>query len=168
MKNKYIIGAVLLAVVIIFASYSFIKMSNASNVSKVGNVSVPEVSSSLTTAKKTFDFGDIDIFGGKVRTTYVLKNEGNEDVVIQSAITSCMCTTGEIGDLTFGMHESEGGPVVIPAGEEKVLTAIFDPLAHGPNATGKIKRELIVRTNSTVTPQVSVTFIGNVVKNKSE
>lgn len=155
--NKYIIGAIILAVVLIVASYGLPK-NDAANT---------KVASTVTVVEQPHDFGDIDIFGGKVSTTYTLKNEGSEDVTITSAVTSCMCTEGEIGDLKFGMHESSGKTVVIPRGEEKTLTATFDPLAHGPNGTGKIKRELFLKTNSIETPEVKVTFSGNVIKNEN-
>lgn len=156
--NNYLTGTLLLVIVVLFASYSLsnTKTPNATKVTSV--ITVPEPS---------HDFGDIDIFGGTVQTTYTLRNEGPEDVTILSAVTSCMCTEGKIGDLTFGMHGSSGVTVVIPAGGEQVLTAIFDPLAHGPDGTGKIKRELTLKTDSTGTPEILVTFSGNVVKGET-
>lgn len=156
--NKYILGAGILALLLILALFGFSNTDTKTNT---------QVASAVTVIQDSYDFGDIDIFGGKVRTTYRLKNEGSDDVLITSAVTSCMCTDGEIGDLTFGMHESTGNTVVIPAREEKILTAVFDPLAHGPNGTGKIKRELLLTTNSTVTPEIKVTFTGNVIKNEN-
>ncbi|MAZ40848.1 hypothetical protein CL654_01925 [bacterium] len=120
--------------------------------------------SEITVVNPLYDFGEIDILGGKVSTEYVLKNEGAEDVEIVSAVTSCVCTEGEIGGLRFGMHESRGGNVVIPAGNEKILTAIYDPLAHGPNGVGPVKRELFLKTNSTATPDIKVQFTANVIK----
>lgn len=75
----------------------------------------------------------------------MLKNEGDEDVKIASAITSCMCTEGKIGGLKFGMHRATSGRVKIPAGGEETLTAIYDPLAYGPNGTGKVTRELMLK-----------------------
>jgi len=158
--NKYIIGVIILAVVLIFASYG-LPGDDTTNAKA-------EVASLISVVEEPHDFGDIDIFGGKVSTMYTLKNEGVEDVNITSAVTSCMCTEGEIGDLKFGMHASSGKTIVIPAGEEKTLTATFDPLAHGPNGTGKIKRELMLKTNSTLTPDIKATFSANVVKNETE
>jgi len=157
--NKYVIGVVILVGVLILASYGF---------SNTGNTSASEVASAITVVEPPYDFGDIDIFGGKVSTTYTLKNEGTEDVSILSAVTSCICTEGEIGGLVFGMHESSGKTVTIPAGEEKVLTATFDPLAHGPEGTGPIKRELLLKTNSSMTPEVKVTLEAVVIKNEAE
>ncbi len=157
--NKYLIGAGILALLLIIASFG---LTNTETKETAG------VSSAISIAQDSYDFGDIDIFGGKVQTTYTLKNEGPEDVNILSAVTSCMCTEGEIGGLVFGMHESSDKTVVIPTGEERMLTAIFYPLAHGPDGTGKIKRELMLKTTSTVTPDIKVTFSGNVIKNEAE
>ena len=156
--NKYIVGGIIIAVL---GALLFLNSPNSENpkTKKIG-----PVASVISFTKDTYDFGDIDIFGGKVQTTYTIKNDGTEDVVILSAVTSCSCTEGQIGKLTFGMHESSGERVTIPAGGEKTLTATFNPLAHGPNAVGKIKRELILKTNSTVTPQVVVSFRGDVIK----
>ena len=125
-----------------------------------------EVSAVITVNQDTYDFGEIDIFGGKVKTEYTLKNAGPEDVTIIGAQTSCMCTEGEIAGYTFGMHGSNVQSVTIPAGEEEIVTAIFDPLAHGPNGTGKITRELMLKTNSTESPTLRLMFSGDVVKNK--
>ena len=124
-----------------------------------------QIASVISVDRESYDFGEIDIFGGKVEATYTLKNEGEQDVTIKSAITSCMCTEGKIGNMKFGMHSATGGYVTIPAGEQEVLTGIYDPLAHGPNGTGKITRELTLMTNSIVTPEITVKLIANVVKN---
>jgi len=157
--NKYLITLIIIIVVFLIAFYGI-----PSN--KIDDTS--EVMSAITVSESSYDFGDIDIFGGKVSTTYVLKNDGLEDVSILSAQTSCMCTEGEIGGLKFGMHESSGNTIIIPAGEEEILTAIYDPLAHGPDGVGKAKREIFLKTNSTSTPEIKVTFTVNVTKNETE
>jgi len=158
MNKNLIIGAVLVAILVIWGGYSASSKKTASD-------DVATVSSAITVAEDKYDFGDIDIFGGKVETSYTLQNTGTEDILITSAFTSCMCTEGKIDDLIFGMHGQSGGVVVISAGEEKILTAIFDPLAHGPEGTGPITRELFLTTNSTITPEVVARFSGNVIKN---
>lgn len=157
--NKYILGIIGIIVVafIVFA------VNTSSDKKEEKN---KQVASVATVDKESYDFGDIDIFGGKVSTEYIIKNEGTEDIKIISAVTSCMCTSGEIGGMTFGMHSATGWRVIIPAGGEKVLTAIYDPLAHGPNGTGKIRRELTLTTNSTETPELTVYLSANVVKNE--
>ncbi len=158
--NKYIIAALILGVGLI--GLSMFNNSGDRNVVATNSVS----SATLSVVEPPHNFGDIDIFGGKVETTYTLKNEGTEDVTITKAGTSCMCTEGEIAGLTFGMHGSEVESVVIPAGGEEKVRAIFDPLAHGPNGTGPITRMLMLETNSSETPQIELRFSGNVVKNE--
>ncbi len=153
--SKYITGVAILLVLLVLFSF---------NVSDDKISGLVEVASAITIIESSHDFGDINIFDGKVSTTYILENNGTEDVVILSGVTSCMCTEGEIDGLEFGMHESSGKTVVVPAGKKKILTTTFDPLAHGPNGVGKIKREVLLKTNSTETPEVRVVFVANVIK----
>lgn len=154
--NKYVLGAV---GIIIIAFLVF-----AVNASDDKSEEKKQVASIITVENTFHDFGDIDIFGGKVSATYILKNEGVEDVIITSGLTSCMCTEGKIGNMKFGMHGATGEKVIIKSGEEEILTAIYDPLAHGPDGTGKITRELTLKTNSTATPEIEVRLSANVVK----
>ena len=155
--QKYIIGIIIiLAIVVLFFYPSFSSQ----------NIDTPAVVSSVVTVvEPTYDFGQIDILAGKVSTFFTLKNEGTENVTIASAFTSCMCTEGEIDGFTFGMNKLTGADIVIPAGGEKTLKATYDPLAHGPNGVGKIKRELTLETNSSVTPEIEVFFTADVIKN---
>lgn len=76
-----------------------------------------------------------------------------------------MCTEGKIGKMKFKMHSATGGYTIIPAGGQETLTAIYDPLAHGPDGTGKITRELTIKTNSITTPEITVKLSADVVKN---
>lgn len=156
--NSYTIGALALVAVLLLVTYTYSSDRGS------GDATQTAVTAPLSVENDRYDFGEIDIFGGKVQTTYTLRNEGTEDIAIIGAETSCMCTEGEIAGRTFGMHGSEVDSVVIPSGEEEVLTATFDPLAHGPSGTGKITRELMLRTNSTETPEVRLMFTGDVVK----
>lgn len=159
--NKYIIGTVILTIVLILGAKYYGESTNRSKIAA-------SAASAISVVEPPYDFGDIDIFGGKVRTTYTLKNDGVEDVTITSAETSCMCTEGEIAGLTFGMHGSEVKSVVIRAGGEELVTAIFDPLAHGPDGVGPVTRELMLKTNSTETPEVRLKFSANVVKSQKD
>ena len=156
MKTNTIIIGILMAVLIISVSLSIFRGENIQH-------NVVKSTGAVVADKSSHDFGEIDIFDGKVSTDYILTNSGSEDVIITGAVTSCMCTEGTIGGLTFGMH-SGSGDVVIPAGGSEILTATFDPLAHGPDGTGKIKRELILTTNSETTAEVVVTLAAEVYK----
>jgi hypothetical protein len=160
--NKYIIGVIVLGVILL--GYGMISSGQKST--DTSAVTSEMSGAKIAVREQAYDFGDIDIFAGKVDTTYTLKNEGTEDVIITKAGTSCMCTEGEIAGLTFGMHGSDVQSVVIPAGGEEKVKAIYDPLAHGPSGTGPVTRTLTLETNSTDTPQIELRFSANVVKNK--
>lgn len=158
--NTYIIGALTLGTLVLAVTFSYLSDDAHQPVAR------ESVSSTITVIGDKYDFGEIDIFGGNVQTTYTLKNDGPDDITITHAETSCMCTEGEIAGYTFGMHGSNVRSVVIPADGQEVVTAIFDPLAHGPNGTGKITRELVLKTNSTAMPIIRLMFSGEVVKDE--
>jgi hypothetical protein len=159
--NKYTIGAIVLVVVFLigFSVMSSNMGDGSSNLASSG-----PSASKIVVLEQPYDFGDIEIFAGKVDTTYTLKNEGTEPVTITKAGTSCMCTEGEIAGLTFGMHGSEVDSVTIPAGGEEKVKAIYDPLAHGPSGVGPVTRMLQLETNSTETPEIELRFSANVIK----
>lgn len=159
--NKYLIGAIVIGVTLL--GYTVI----SSNQNNTEAITSETSSAKIAVLEQPHDFGDIEIFAGKVSTAYTLKNEGDEDVTITSAQTSCMCTEGEIAGLSFGMHGSDVKAVTIPAGGEEVVKATYDPLAHGPNGTGPVTRELILKTNSSETPSLRLKFSANVVKTES-
>jgi len=122
------------------------------------------VASAISVDREFHDFGEINIFGGNVETDFELTNSGGEMVVIKDGTTSCGCTEGEIDGIRFGMHQSMSNQVSILPGETKTVTAIYDPLAHGPNATGKITRQVMLSTNSASDEQIVLKITANVVK----
>lgn len=156
--NKYIIGAVV-AVLIGFTLMSANQGSDSANTTSVGTSAAV-----VSVVEQPYDFGDIEIFDGKVSTSYTLKNGGAESMTITKAGTSCMCTEGEIAGFVFGMHGSEVKSVIIPAGGEEVVKATYDPLAHGPSGVGPVTRMLNLETNSTETPKIELRFSANVIK----
>jgi len=158
--NKYIIGVIVLGIALL--GYSVISSNQGGESAEATNAGPS--ASKITVLEQPYDFGDIEIFAGKVSTKYTLMNEGTEDVIITKADTSCMCTEGVIAGLTFGMHGSEVDSVVIPAGGEEVVEAIYDPLAHGPSGVGPVTRMLNLETNSTETPKIELRFSANVIK----
>ncbi len=96
--------------------------------------------------EESFDWGDIDIEAGDVMTGFHFKNEGEENLMIYGAETSCMCTTAylELPDgsksPTFGMHGNPEWSYELSPGEEFEVEVIYDPMAHGPNGVGPVKR----------------------------
>ncbi len=122
------------------------------------------ITSALITETEQYDFGVIDIFGGKVATEFPVTNTGEEAITILDGTTSCACTTAEIAGVDFDMHNGMKKPVIIAPGETKMLLVTYDPLFHGPKGTGKITREVILKTNSSVTPELRAIFKAEVVK----
>lgn len=102
----------------------------------------------------SFDWGDVDIQGGNVDYTFKFKNDGDGDLIIKTASTSCMCTTATVilEDSTtspaFGMHEIINWGGVVASGDEFTVKVVFDPLAHGPDAVGPIDRVVFISTSS--------------------
>lgn len=100
-----------------------------------------------------YDWGDINIKGGDVDHMFTFKNDGEEDLILKGATTSCMCTTATFelpnGEFSpdFGMHGEKWTYSVKP-GEEFKMNVVFDPMAHGPNATGPIQRSIYLVTSS--------------------
>ena len=124
------------------------------------------VESEIVVTEGIYDFGAIDIFDGKVETDFTLTNKGIEDVIILAGTTSCGCTEGSIDGIGFGMHEQMSKSTIIKAGDSKNVTAIYDPLAHGPEGTGTVTRQLFLKTNSEITPEIELRISANVVKNQ--
>lgn len=122
--------------------------------------------STLSVDRQLHDFGEIDIFSGVVTTEFALTNEGDDDITVSEGTTSCGCTNAELGGISFGMHEKMSKEFVIPAGETKNLTVIYDPLAHGPNGTGLAQRSVFLKTNSSVTPELEVRIKAMVTKSE--
>ncbi|MDH5442368.1 MAG: DUF1573 domain-containing protein, partial [Candidatus Nomurabacteria bacterium] len=108
---KKLITLTIIAIAIILVIFLIAKPKTASieQISETNN-------SIITVDRDMHDFGDIDIFSGKVSTEFTVTNTGDQETIILSAITSCGCTEGEINGMNFGMHSGLDSPVVIPAG----------------------------------------------------
>lgn len=121
-------------------------------------------SGKLAADHAAYDFGRISMAAGKVRHTFMMKNESGEPLNIRQMYTSCMCTTA-----TWKQAGESNGPFGMPghglmpqmnrmmgAGQEAAVEVEFDPAAHGPAGVGKILRDVIVETDEgTVTLSVS-------------
>ena len=136
----------------------------------VGSTQVSEdvdtglVSSGVEIVGNNFDVGDIPIGGGNIDAEFSFKNIGSETLKLTHGSTSCMCTEAVIlkkdGEMSPRIkmpgHGSSGDmSMELAPGEEAVLTATFDPMAHGPNALGPITRDVILKTNSKTDPQTA-------------
>jgi hypothetical protein len=111
-----------------------------------------------------FDFGTISMREGNVYQTYLLKNGSGELRTITNIVTSCMCTDATIDGQTFGMHGGTATAITLADGEKKELLVRFDSLAHGPDATGPITRDIYITTDHPSYPETRIQFTGNVIK----
>ena len=127
----------------------------------------------ISIEKNNIDLQEIPIRGGKVNAYFTFKNDGNESIALLQGQTSCMCTEAfvESSDgiksprIQMPGHGASIAQInqVLDPGENATLTAIFDPMAHGPTGTGPIMRDIYIKTNSKKTPEVKFSFQGNVV-----
>lgn len=91
------------------------------------------------------DFGVIPQYGGIVETTFIIKNEGTETLVIGDITTSCSCTSAQISSRE------------IPTESEAELTVIFDPDFH-EEPFDVFKRTVFIPTNDPNNPEAEVTI----------
>lgn len=170
MQNKYKI--LILLLIVLPLGYFALGKNNSSN--QVSSLKNRESAEGLVAVSSRTDLGEIEVFGGKVKTIFNFTNEGDEPVLVLSGETSCMCT-----EAVIKTPDNKLSPVikmpghgatpelnkVIKPGESAELIATYDPLAHGPNANGPIMRSIILKTNSIKTPEIIFSFQGNVVNN---
>lgn len=174
--NLKTVGVVLVwigvAVGIVYFAPSVGKMLSSSKIDKK-DIPAETAKATLVAGHYEYDMGTISMANGKVRHSYILKNEGPEALAISKVWTSCMCTNAQIklsnGKIygPFGMSGGHGGSadtsIDVPAGEEFELISEFDPNAHGPDAVGSIQRSVFIKTNAAKEP-LGLSFTADVVK----
>lgn len=130
--------------------------------------------SEIVIEKNNINLGEIPIMGGKVDAVFNFTNLGKSPIALYEAETSCMCTEaivkssdGVVSPIIQmrGHGETQANiNQVLNSDETASLVATFDPLAHGPNALGEIKRDVFIKTNSSKTPLLRFSFQGKVIK----
>lgn len=131
----------------IFLLFSLLVLSACTNTVQAGG-------SVLSLDDLDHDWGDISIDGGDVEHGFHFKNDSEEELVLNGVETSCMCTTAYIelpdGTIspTFGMHNNPSWTYVVEPGEEFEIEVYFDPMAHGPDAVGPVKRGVYLSTSA--------------------
>ena len=104
----------------------------------------------LVVLNAEYNFGKIKQSGGVVSSTFAVRNDGGRDAQVSEVLTSCSCTTAEIGKK------------IIKPGETAEVEAVFDPAAHGPAGVGKVRRVVYVETDSSEAPEIQLSFEANV------
>lgn len=117
----------------------------------------------------SFEWGEININGGNATHEFTIENRGTGEMELANILTSCACTSAQITiDGThspyFGMHSTSSWVGKIAPGQTAVLSVIFDPLFHGPEAVGPIERLIVVETNDPQNARMEFKLTGNVVK----
>lgn len=120
----------------------------------------------------SYDFGEVAMSQGLAIHSFDIKNEGDGDLKIFNISTSCMCTTAVLkvaGESSpeFGMHNTLAyWSKKLKPQETASLEVTFDPLAHGPEATGPITRKVTLYSNDGGEASVKsvLTISANVVK----
>lgn len=102
----------------------------------------------------SYSWEDINIEAGDVERGFHFRNDSEEPLLLTGLSTSCMCTTAYIelpdGSISpeFGMHGNPKWNYEVAPGEEFEVEVTFDPMAHGPNAVGPIKRQVFLTSSS--------------------
>jgi cytochrome c553 len=102
--------------------------------------------------KDTFDFHDIEQ-GTKAEHDFLIKNDGNDTLVIASTRPSCGCTAAVL----------DAKDNKIPPGSTSRLEVTFDA-NHKPE--GAITKSVTITSNAKNMPSAVVHFVGRVVKSK--
>jgi len=101
--------------------------------------------------RKLHNFGEVPQFGGVVETTFTVKNDGKEPLIIGELSTSCGCTTAKISSTE------------IPAGESTNLVITFDPDLH-EEPKDVFKRTVFVPSNDTSVPEAELSIQVDVIE----
>lgn len=159
--NKIIVG--IIAVLVLIGGYFIFSESKPDESVKSGTGKLELF------GENNFDFGEILMAGGDVKYNYTLKNTGDGTTKITNVQTSCMCTQAKVFDTkgesvgVFGMGGNHGpNPRInldILPGEEIVVEATYDPMAHGPDATGELVREIFISTD--INQEIKLKFRGD-------
>jgi len=90
-----------------------------------------------------YDLGKVKQSGGVVSRTFAARNEGGQDAAISEVLTSCSCTTAEIGKK------------IIKPGETADLKVIFDPNYHFEDE-GRFFRTATIKYNSDTSAEAKI------------
>ena len=111
-----------------------------------------------------FDFGRMSLSETKTQDI-IIKNTGKSPLVLSDFITSCDCTFAQViidGQTSprFSMHRNRDWRGEIPPDTQAIVRMIYEPRIMP--VKGKIKREIIFKTNDPNQPVVNLSFTAQV------
>src|SRR3989344_1959707 len=130
-----------------------------------GPAKLSETGAQAYTDHTSFEWGEIDINGGNATHVFEIENRGTGELDLANILTSCACTSAQItieGVVSpyFGMHSTSSWVGKVAPGKTATVSVIFDPLFHGPTATGPIERLISVKTNDPKTENMEINITG--------
>lgn len=122
----------------------------------------------------TYDWGDINIEGGNAEHVFELENTGTDGLVLKDIQTSCMCTRAtvlseqdEVLSPDFGMHGDDSNWThTFESSQHFKVKVVFDPLAHGKDATGPIERTITIESSDSNHRFTTLSLSANVLSNE--
>jgi len=117
----------------------------------------------------SYDFGEVSVQGGEVRTSFIVRNNGDKDLVLKDLDTSCGCTEaaivvdGQEGP-RFNMRMHREGPsewsVLLAPGAQVELRVYYNPRVH-LTLRGDVTREVYLFGTDLQTPLAKVRIFVN-------
>lgn len=114
----------------------------------------------LSIGQTSFEFGKMSLSDTKIQEIPI-QNTGNKSLVLSDFVTSCDCTFAQvvINDQTsprFSMRRNPSWRGEIFPGASAVIKIIYEPKIMP--VKGKVKREIVFRTNDPNQPLVNMKF----------
>lgn len=142
-KNSILKYGVIAIIVIVAAFYLF---NRDSNLAEAAVIKLDPTG---------YNFGDVSVRGGVVKTVMTIKNEGGSELVINDMDSSCGCTSATITKdglegPVFGMKMHGTNPVgwseTVKPGETAQLNIYYNPMVH-PDMRGPVTRAISLYSN---------------------
>lgn len=115
----------------------------------------------------SFDFGGVSKKQGKAGKTFKVYNKGKESLIVKDLRTSCPCAIAalEVNGVKSSYFETKGAPTgwqaEIKPGEAAHLDVVLDLLSPHVK-TGDVIRDITIKSNDPLYPEVTVMIKANV------
>lgn len=163
MKSKLVLAALVIGFFLVL----FVVWSNgvSSTTASIQGVRGSLATSSLVTAEALYDFGTISMKAGNVSTQFLVTNVSDQEVLLKTILTSCMCTVAFVVESDGGIKGpfSMAGMGYVPpanetikSGDSRTIRVVYDPNAHGPAGVGAIHRFVTLTEDSGASLQLEI------------